>query len=254
MRVFLFRAMDKETIMTLSKSCRTITQRYEQPIAFLLERYLETNRCAQAFFECGYEKDIYIDHVTPRTKLPLQEKAKIFERIGYRFICRYSYPKDGWFAYVYTFENQENRPLSYPYHPVIFTDKAYSFHGAYGQAARKNPIPNWIDEFPENNRENFLLHHVACRVYNIENAVKKMESDGHMFARKSDGSLAILSGYDGKLKQIFSKPEMLIGAKSKKLISGTVFELIYRHQSLNGWDFIKSQASDLMMKQSVESL
>jgi hypothetical protein len=77
-----------------------------------------------------------------------------------------------------------------------------------------------------------------------------MEAAGFPFSRRSDSALAILSGYDGKLKQIFSKPEMQMGAKSKKMVVGSVFELIQRDPSLNDWDFIEAQASELMMKQS----
>ncbi len=219
----------------ISKRCLCEAYRFIDPIAYLITKYLDVTPPASLFIDNkGYSAQFTrIDHITPRTKLELYEKAKIFTIRGYRRECTYEYPKDGWYAHAYALAGN----------PVLFIDRAYPFDGPHSEAARKNPIPGWIDEFPEDDREDFLLHHIACRVDNIDRVMEDMRKDGMDFGN-------VLSGYNGKLLQVFTKPVMLMGAKSKKPVAGTVFELIYRDPSLNDWDFIKEQASELMMKQS----
>lgn len=229
----------------LTERCLEATARITPPLQHLIRRYLPRNAAAHWYLE--RYPNAYIDHATPRTKQELHQKALPFILKGWRKKTVYEYPIDGWIAEVYIFVPNEP-PVEGKKQPVLFIDRAFP---PSGEPHSDHVISQWIDEFPEDQPYDYLLHHIACRVNDIYEAVREMETDGFPFSRKSDGSYAILSGYDGKLQQIFSQPEMLYGAQSKKMVVGTVFELIQRDRSLNAWDFIKAQASELMTKQSV---
>lgn len=200
----------------------------------LVSRYLRSNTAARKFIEITLSQDILIDHITPRTKMRLEKKARPWINVGYVYKRTYRYEPDGWWAKVYALPGQ----------PTLFVDRAYS-----DRRGKENPIPNWVHEFPESkfniDSAIYILHHIAFRIPDIYKAKAKMESAGIAFGE-------VLSGHNGALKQVFSKPEMLWGVKSKKLVPGTVMELIERSPTLTPWDFIESQASSLM-KQSMQA-
>lgn len=222
------------------------TSKITPPLQHLIRLYLNKNMAGRWYMDT-YPNAV-IDHVALRTKSELDQKARPFICAGWAKENVFTYPDDGWVAEVYAFKNSEPSPVDDSWQPVLFVDRALPYHGVPDP---NHVISEWINEFPDENPYDFLLHHIAVRVDDIYDTVREMESFGFPFARRADGAYAILSGYDGKLKQIFSQPEMLVGARSKKCVVGTVFELIQRDASLNDWDFIKSQASELMMKQSV---
>lgn len=229
----------------LSDRCMKATERITPPLQHCVRRYL--NQTMPARWYVDRYPDAVIDHATPRTKCELDQKAQPFILKGWRKKVVYEYPTDGWIAEVYIFVPDEP-PVEGEIQPVLFVDRALPYHG---EPDPHHVISRWIDEFPEEHPYDFLLHHIAVRVDDIYDTVREMESAGFPFARRPDGGHAVLSGYDGKLKQIFSQPEMLYGKKSRRMVAGTVFELIQRDPSLNDWDFITAQASELMMKQSV---
>lgn len=222
----------------LSQKCLAATEYLIEPTRSLVCRYLKSNSAAQWYLD--HCPGAHIDHITPRTRKCLSEKAEPFISAGWVKKADYEYPTDGWIAEVYVHPD--------PQQPSLFVDSGKLLEN--GMPDPHHLISQWIGEFPEHGPTDYLLHHIAARVDDIYGAVREMEGFGFPFCRKADGSYAVLSGYDGKLQQIFSQPEILYGAQSKKMVVGTVFELIQRHPSLNNWDFIKVQASELMMKQS----
>ena len=218
--------------------CDKKTAYLVEPIRSLVRMYLSHNPAACAFLEnhkaYGVE-EFFIDHITPRTQKPLPDKTRRFELAGFPFKIRYDYPISNWVAHVHV--------SPHPNQPVIFTDRSPD---------SSHIISRWIDEFPED-VPIYLLHHIACRVGpELEPVINKMEKDGFHFAMREGvwvykGLMQpdILSGYGGKLKQIFTKPVMMQGA-SGNIVAGTVFELIYRHESLAPWTFLEEQANTLM--------
>lgn len=210
--------------------CIEATSHLVTPVRILVREYLLANRAAR--YCMANHPEVPIDHITPRTIFSLEEKARIFIDAGYRYVCRYSYPADGWFAKVYEHPD--------PKQPVLFVDRAYA--GSRGK--RNNQvIPGWIYDFPEDSFP-YLLHHIAFLVDDIRVAKEEMERDGFPFQE-------ILAGCEGKLLQVFSKPEMFSVRGQKAPVAGTVMELTSRHPKLSRTAFMESQASALMMKQSV---
>lgn len=234
-------AHQNNTHYCLSQKCLAATEYLLEPARSLVRRYLQSNGPACWYIE--HHSEVCIDHITPRTRMLPSKKAGPFIAAGWTKRADYAYPEDGWIAEVYAHPDSQQ--------PVAFVDSGKLLEN--GKPDPNHLISRWVLEFPEYSPTNFLLHHIAVRVDEIYDAVREMESVGFPFARRANSALAILSGYGGRLQQIFSQPEMLYGIKSKRMVVGTVFELIQRDPSLNAWDFIKAQASELMMKQSVKT-
>jgi hypothetical protein len=226
--------------MELSAPCKEMLARYIEPVRSLIETYLTKNAAARRFIEQKYGDEIYIDHITPRTRLDFRYKSFPFTHVGYEHVRTYAY-KNEWIAEVYAFQNYLRSPLAYHAQPVIFMDRALPH---LGEPDPSHTISQWIGEFPEKALDDYLLHHIACRVKSRDDFMrikKEMENDEISF-----GDNVPQEGCEGKLVQIFTKAEMLPGAKSKKLVPGTVFELVYRDPSLSDDAFIEDQANSLM--------
>ena len=153
-----------------------------------------------------------IDHLTFRT-LKVEERAKEFLDQGYHYdeklgVIEY----ENWWAKVYR----------RPGYPVIFVDQAYD-----GPRGKGSLIPEWVETFGDK-----VLHHVAIRVADIEQAIFFLEKQGTQFV----GNIVGDRGSD--LRQIFTKPEV------KKGKPFSVIELTERHRGYTG--FLPPQAQGLM--------
>ena len=188
----------------------------EQLLHHYVEEFITNNHAAKVVADglrvLGIGFRPVVDHLTFRT-LDVEERSKEFLSLGYVYDSKLGIIEyENWWAKVY-------RKAGYP---VLFIDQAYD--GARGKGSL---IPEWVHTFGDK-----MLHHIAVRVDDIENAVYFMEKQGVAFA----GNIAGDRGTD--LRQIFTKPDM---CKHKPF---TVLELTERHRGYKG--FLPPQAQGLM--------
>ena len=192
----------------------------KDPLHRLLQKYIDdfvaSNKAARVVSDglrvIGIGLRPVVDHITFRT-LNVEERAKEFLPYGYAYdnalgVIEY----ENWWAKVY-------RKKGYP---ELFIDQA--FDGARGKGSL---IPAWVQQFGDK-----VLHHVAVRVDDIEQAIFYLEKQGVAFA----GNIVGDKGSD--LRQIFTQPELRNGS------SYSVLELTERHRGYTG--FLPPQADGLM--------
>ncbi len=188
----------------------------------LIERmvadYVAHNRAAAIMKEMlnatGVGFSPVVDHLTLRT-LDIDQRAREFTALGYVHSDTLQY--DDWYAKVY-------RKAGYP---PLFVDQAYP-----DERGRTSIIPGWVRKFGDR-----VFHHVAVRVEDIELAIERLKAHGVVFAG------AIVGERGGRLRQIFTAPEMVDGRPF------SVLELAERHRGYQG--FSPPQA-DSLMKSTVE--
>ncbi len=163
----------------------------------------------QALDEIGVGFVPVMDHVTIRTT-DIDRRAEEFLGLGYGYDETIRY--EDWYAKVY-------RKAGYP---ALFVDQAYP-----DDRGKTSIIPRWVEKFGDR-----VLHHVAVRVEDIEQAILKLKGRGVVFAGE------IVGARGGTLRQIFTAPEMVDGQPF------SVLELAERHQGYQG--FLPPQADSLM--------
>lgn len=179
----------------------------------LVEDYLANNRAARLMAEglqdIGVGVFPVLDHITIRT-LSIDRRAQAFEQLGYTWTETIEY--DDWYAKVYRAQGC----------PALFIDQAYD-----DERGRTSLIPGWVKKFGDQ-----VLHHIAVRVEDIEDSIRRLEAKGVKFA----GSIVGEPGAD--LRQIFTVPESIDGEPF------SVLELTERHRGFQG--FSPPQADSLM--------
>ena len=188
----------------------------EKLVLRYVEDFIDHNRAAHVIAKGLHVLGIgfwpLIDHITFRT-LHVEKRAVEFLDCGYTYDQKLGVIEyENWWAKVYR----------KPGYPVIFIDQAYD--GARGKGSL---IPEWVEAFGDK-----VLHHVAVRVADIEQAIFYLEKQGVEFA----GNIVGDRGTD--LRQIFTKPEV------KKGKPFSVVELTERHRGYAG--FLPPQAQGLM--------
>ena len=163
----------------------------------------------QALDDIGVGFVPVMDHVTIRTG-DIDRRAEEFIGLGYEYDETIRY--EDWYAKVY-------RKAGYP---ALFVDQAYP-----DDRGNTSIIPRWVEKFGDR-----VLHHVAVRVEDIEQAILKLKARGIVFAGE------IVGARGGPLRQIFTAPEMVDGQPF------SVLELAERHQGYQG--FLPPQADILM--------
>ena len=190
------------------------------PLEKLLRHYIENfiahNRAAKVIADgmrvIGIGFRPIVDHLTFRT-LDVEKRAKEFLDHGYAY--------DGGLG-VIEYENWWAKVYRKPGYPALFLDQAFE-----GERGKGSLIPDWVKAFGDK-----VLHHIAIRVDDIEQAIFYLEKQSVPFAGKVVGD----KGTD--LRQIFTQPEM----KNGKAFS--VLELTERHRGYCG--FLPPQADGLM--------
>ncbi len=179
----------------------------------MVEEYVARNRAAgilkESLDQAGVGFMPVVDHITIRT-LDIDRRAEEFVQLGYG--CAETLNYDDWFAKVY-------RVTGYP---ALFVDQAYP-----GDKGRTSIIPGWVKQFGDR-----VLHHVAVRVDDIEQAIARLKAKGVVFTG------AIVGERGGHLRQIFTAPEQVDGRPF------SVLELTERHRGYQG--FSPPQADGLM--------
>jgi hypothetical protein len=182
-------------------------------IARMIGDYVSHNRAAEVLRDSLDETGVgfypVADHLTLRT-LNIDRRAEEFTKLGYEYSETIEY--EDWYAKVY-------RKVGYP---ALFVDQAYP-----DDRGRTSIIPGWVKTFGDQ-----TFHHVAVRVENIEQAIKQLKARGVVFAGQ------IIGAQGGRLRQIFTSPEMIDGQPF------SVLELTERHRGYQG--FSPPQADSLM--------
>lgn len=182
-------------------------------IGHMTEEYLARNRAARVVKDLLEETGIgfspVIDHLTIRT-VDIDARAQEFVALGYAHSETLHF--DDWYAKVY-------RCTGYP---ALFVDQAYP-----DERGKTSIIPGWVKHFGDR-----IFHHLAIRVQEIEQAIAKLKTRGVVFTGD------IVGPRGGKLRQIFTAPEMVDGQPF------SVLELTERHEGYQG--FSPPQADSLM--------
>jgi catechol 2,3-dioxygenase-like lactoylglutathione lyase family enzyme len=179
----------------------------------LLREYFESNEAARIFVEQAARKGwpVILDHMAIRC-LNVEQRAGEFVRMGYRYNHELvEYPDQGWWAKVY-------RKKGFP---TLFIDQAYTDH-----RGEKSILAPWVAAFGDQ-----VLHHLAVRVEDIEQAIEILKAAGVEFS----GSIVGPKGT--RLRQIFTASEV------KKGKAYSVLELTERNQYEG---FVPEQADGLM--------
>ncbi len=200
-----------------------LEEKAERVVRCYVAEFVRNNRAAR-FLEkeltrIGVGLFPVVDHITVRT-LDVDRRAKEFLRLGFtwdksvgkRGILEY----DDWWAKVYR----------KPGLPAVFIDQAFE-----GPRGKTSVIPPWVRRFSDR-----VLHHIAVRVGEIEEAVATMKRRGIPFAG------GIVGKRGGDLRQIFTAADVRNGHPF------TVVELIERHRGYNGFS---PPSADALMKSSV---
>ena len=197
--------------------------RAEELVRRYVSNFVGTNKAAsflqKELGKIGVGLFPLVDHITVRT-LDVNKRSKEFLRLGFRWdknvgkngILEY----DDWWAKVYR----------KPGLPAVFIDQSFK-----GPRGKTSVIPPWVNRFSDK-----VLHHIAVRVDEIEEAVKKMKRNGISFAGEVVGS----KGSD--LRQIFTAAEEKGGQPF------SVVEIIERHRGYAGF---QPPQADSLMKSSV---
>jgi hypothetical protein len=179
----------------------------------LLREYFESNEAARVYIERAEHAGwpIILDHMTIRC-LDVESRAQEFLRIGYTYGGELiEYPDQGWWAKVY-------RRRGYP---TLFIDQAYT-----DERGKKSLLPHWVEVFGDR-----VLHHVAVRVQDIEQAMATLKDAGVEFSGE------IVGARGTRLRQIFTAAEIRQGE------AYLVLELTERNQYEG---FVPEQADGLM--------
>ncbi len=185
----------------------------DKVVARMVGDYVAHNRAAgilkESLDQAGVGLMPVVDHITIRT-LDIDRRAEEFVQLGYAYSDTLNY--DDWFAKVY-------RVTGYP---ALFVDQAYP-----GDKGKTSIIPGWVQQFGDQ-----VLHHVAVRVEDIEQAIARLKGKGVVFTGQ------IVGERGGSLRQIFTAPEQVEGRPF------SVLELTERHRGYQG--FSPPQADSLM--------
>lgn len=194
---------------------------YDDPVVQqLIEAFFRENEAARVYAETCRAQGwpLIIDHITIRC-LNIDRRAEPFlKKGGYRFEGEtVEYPDQGWWAKVYRRDG----------YPALFIDQAYE-----DARGKKSIIPQWVARFGDQ-----LLHHVAVRVADIDEAVAALQKRGVEF------SGAVVGNKGTRLRQIFTASEVRNGE------AFSVLELTQR----NGYDGFYPDQADSLMQSSVKT-
>ena len=214
--------------MTLSNYLLKQLEKFEKEklVYDPLVAYFKKNTAARKYAEvCDENKwDFIIDHLTVRT-YNIDEAAKKFEKVGWKYDTKIEYINEGWWAKVYRHEE----------FPPMFIDKTYD-----NALPDKQILKKWVDKFGDRD-----FHHLAFRLpqgIEIEEAINLMKEKGVNFPGRVTGPKGT------RLRQIFTQAEVVDGVpfsvvefaqRNKDPKTGTTYE-----------GFISEQA-DSLMKDSV---
>jgi hypothetical protein len=193
--------------------------KYKEPLIHdRLKQYFEENEAARIYLQVAKEKGWtpIIDHFAIRCH-HVDQRAQELLRIGYEYQGELvEYPDQGWWAKVY-------RKKDYP---AAFVDQAYD-----DERGKSSILSGWVNTFGDQ-----VLHHIAMRVTDIEQAIEAMKAKKVQFAGQ------IVGKHGSRLRQIFTAAEVREGK------AYSVLELAERN-NYNG--FVPEQA-DSLMQSSVE--
>jgi hypothetical protein len=193
--------------------------KYQEPlIQDLLKHYFQENEAARLYLKTAVEKGwtVIIDHITVRCH-QVDQKAKEFFKVGYDAQGELiEYPDQGWWAKVYHKKD----------YPALFVDQAYE-----DERGKSSILPEWVNTFGDR-----VLHHIAMRVTDIEQAIEAMKAKQVQFAGK------IVGKRGSRLRQIFTAAEVRQGK------AYSVLELAER----NNYDGFVPEQADSLMQSSIE--
>lgn len=185
----------------------------ERLITRYVDDYAARNRASifikDALEEIGIGLFPVLDHITVRTRL-IDARAEEFVESGYAYSETLEY--EDWWAKVYRA----------PGCPALFVDQAYE-----DDRGKTSIIPGWVEQFGDR-----TLHHIAVRVEDIEQSIRRLSAKGVQFGGR------IVGDRGGDLRQIFTVPEQVDGQ------AFSVLELTERHRGFQG--FSPPQANSLM--------
>lgn len=185
----------------------------ERIITRYVHDYTAKNRASlfikDALEEIGIGLFPVLDHITVRTR-SIDARAEEFMESGYAYSETLEY--EDWWAKVYRA----------PGCPALFVDQAYE-----DDRGKTSIIPGWVEQFGDR-----TLHHIAVRVEDIEQSIRRLSAKGVQFS----GQIVGERGED--LRQIFTVPEQVDGQ------AFSVLELTERHRGFQG--FSPPQANSLM--------
>lgn len=195
----------------------------EQVVRRTVEEFVKNNRAARFLKKeldrTGIGLFPLVDHITVRT-LDVDKRAQEFFDLGFTWDRSVgengTLNYDDWWAKVYR----------KPGLPAVFIDQAFA-----GEKGKASVIPPWVARFSDK-----VLHHIAVRVGEIEEAVATLKKRGISFAG------GIVGERGGDLRQIFTAADVKNGHPF------TVVELIERHRGYNGFS---PPSADALMKSSV---
>lgn len=185
----------------------------------LIRQYFKENEAARIFVDewNRLERPLIIDHAAIRC-MNVDRRAEPFLKRGYRFEGEViEYPDQGWWAKVYR----------RPDYPALFVDQAYE-----DERGGKSIIPAWVARFGDQ-----VLHHVAVRVEDIDQAIAALQKRGVEF------SGAVVGNRGTRLRQIFTASEVREGE------AFTVLELAER----NGYEGFYPEQADSLMQSSTKT-
>jgi catechol 2,3-dioxygenase-like lactoylglutathione lyase family enzyme len=191
-----------------------------------IEVYFAKNSSARAYLEVCSECNwpLLFDHLTIRTH-SIDEAAKQYEKLGWKFDTSIDYRSEGWWAKIYRQEGLA----------PFFIDESYK-----DAPEEQKIIEKWVNKFGDQE-----LHHIAMRIpqgVEIEQVVQALESKGCKFPGKITGPKGT------QLRQIFSQAEMVDG------MGYSVLELAQRGIDRNTgktYEGFISEQADSLMKDSV---
>ncbi len=192
---------------------KIITENQDPTLRGLLREYFESNEAARIFVDQAEQKGwpVILDHMAIRC-LNVEKRAEEFVQMGYRYHDELvEYPDQGWWAKVYRKEG----------FPTLFIDQAYT-----DKRGEKSILAPWVGIFGDQ-----VLHHIAVRVEDIEQAIEVLKEAGVEFSGN------IVGPKGTRLRQIFTASEV----KNDKAYS--VLELAERNQYEG---FVPEQADGLM--------
>ncbi|MBI3615386.1 MAG: hypothetical protein HY211_02600 [Candidatus Omnitrophica bacterium] len=195
----------------------------EESVRNYVDRFVENNKAARFLKEelgkVGVGLFPLVDHITVRT-LDVEKRSEEFLDLGFAWdktvgkqgVLEY----DDWWAKVYRKAGL----------PAVFIDQAFA-----GERGKTCVISPWVNRFSDK-----VLHHIAVRVEEIEQAVAALKKRGIPFAGE------VVGAKGGDLRQIFT------AADEKEGNPFTVVELIERHRGYAGFS---PPSADSLMKSSV---
>ena len=213
--------------MTLNKYLQKHLDKYkgENIVYDYLVRYFEKNTAARKYAEVCEENawDFIIDHLTIRT-YKIDEAAKRYAALGWKYDTTIEYKNEGWWAKVYRRSG----------HPCMFIDQSYD-----NAPPDKLILKQWVDKFGDKD-----FHHLAFRLpqdIEIEESIDLLKKKEVNFPGKVTGPKGT------RLRQIFSQAEVVDG------LPFSVIELAQRNKDKDGkvYEGFISEQADSLMKDSV---